>query len=101
MTRGVSINTWEEIYQTGQPQRQYRKPSPHTNNLDVHFNTKRLNFLNNITRGSISSKELASNESGCLANAQNLPGESSFPQSGHCSNTTHTDLQMQSDDQVG
>ncbi|KAF3440501.1 hypothetical protein FNV43_RR18785 [Rhamnella rubrinervis] len=100
MTSGVSINSREEIYQTGQLQLQYRKPSPHFNNLDIHFNTKKRNLLNNITRESISSKELASNESGCSANAQNLPGESSFPQSGCCSYTTHSDVQMQSDDQV-
>lgn len=100
MTSGVEIKNLEEIYQKGQLQLQHQKPSPHTNSFDIQFSTRKLNLINNITRGSVSSKELASNESGCSASAQNLSGESSFLQSECCSNTTHTDVKIQSDDQV-
>lgn len=101
MTSGVAIKSWEEIYKIGQLQVKYKRPSPHTDNFDLQFNTRKLNFMNNFTRESISSKELASNESGYSVDARNLPGESSFPQSERCLETPHADMQMQSDDQVG
>lgn len=100
MMHGVAIETWEENFQTRKVQLQYQKPSFHPNNFNIQFDTRNLNYMNNITRGSIFSEELASNESG-IAHAQNLPGESSFVQSRGCLKSTHTDVQIQSDDQVG
>ncbi|XP_015890994.1 ubiquitin carboxyl-terminal hydrolase 27 isoform X2 [Ziziphus jujuba] len=99
MMHGVAIETWEENFQTRKVQLQYQKPSFHPNNFNIQFDTRNLNYMNNITRGSIFSEELASNESG-IAHAQNLPGESSFVQSRGCLKSTHTDVQIQSDDQV-
>lgn len=94
MTNDVARKTWEENFQTRKAQLQYQKPSSHTNNFNIQFSTRNLNYMNNITRGSILSEESASNESGNTEHA-------CFAQRRGCLKSTHTDVQMQLDDQVG
>ncbi|PQP96628.1 ubiquitin carboxyl-terminal hydrolase 27 isoform X1 [Prunus yedoensis var. nudiflora] len=92
---GSEINSWEENMRRGQAQGQSRNPSTRSNQFTMQYDQRQHNNVYGLTRGGIS-EELASDISRFAANAQDLPGESSFPQTAGFSKTMPTDMYMHS-----
>ncbi|XP_034220443.1 ubiquitin carboxyl-terminal hydrolase 27 isoform X2 [Prunus dulcis] len=88
-TSGSEINSWEDNMRRGQAQGQSRNPSTRSNQFTMQYDQRKHNNVYGLTRGGIS-EELASDISRFAANAQDLPGESSFPQTAGFSKTMHS-----------
>lgn len=70
----------------GQAHGQSRNPSTRSNQFTMQYDQRKHNNVYGLTRGGIS-EELASDISRFAVNAQDLPGESSFPQTAGFSKT--------------